>query len=200
MAGDILVSGGKVTDDQGNPTALTIGATVTIEGTGNTLKTPHDALYRYAPEMQSNGTLVAADAADTGVPRWSLADAATQRVKWTWEIPVGWDSIAVRFGWCNESSNSGNVVFQFSYRHIYLGETNLNSGSVTTIAIPAAAALSQYVFNYFTGSATASVATPSGGFGDKPFMQCAITRLGSDGSDTLSGAAAVFVATATRVT
>lgn len=195
MGGDLVLSGGAiVVDDQGNYTGLE------IRGTGNILKTPHDALYAYAADMQSNGTLVPESAQDVGVPRWSLADAATQRVKWLWAIPVGWSSIAVRFGWDNESAASGNVVFQFAYRQIYLGETDVDGGAVTTVAIPAITALAQNRFLYSTPTEIANISTPNGGLGDKPFIQCSLARLGADGNDTLAGAAAVFVATATRVT
>lgn len=193
MAGDLDISSGVLVDDQGSFTGLE------IRGTGNIVKTPHDALYAFAPDFSSNGTEVPESAQDVGVHRWSLADAATQRVKWTWAVPVGWSTIAVRFGWCNESAASGNVVFQLAYRQIFLGETDIDAGAVTTVAIPAITAAGQFAFNYSTPAATAAIATPSGGFGDKPFIQCALSRLGADGNDTLAGAVAVFVTTATRV-
>jgi hypothetical protein len=201
VAGDLLVSGGTLVDEQGRASGLIIrGGSLTLEGTGNTVFTGHDALYAWPNDMQSNGTLVPASATDAGLPRWSLADAATQRVKWTWAIPVGWNSIAVRWGWDNESAGAGNVKFQFSYRHIYaFQELDVNAGSVTDITIPAITALGQYDSAYSTPTETAAIATPSGGLGDKPFMQCSLTRLGSDGTDNLGGAAAVYVATATRV-
>jgi hypothetical protein len=193
MGSDLVSSGGILVDDQGNFTSLQ------IRGTGNTVLTPHDALYAYAPDMRSNGTDVPESAQDVGVPRWSLADAATQRVKWLWAIPVGWSGVAVRFGWGNESANSGNVVWQFSYRLIYLGEGDIDAGATTDIAVGAITALGQYDFNYSTPASLANISTASGGLGDKPFMQCSLSRLGGDAADTLSGAVAVFVTTATRV-
>jgi hypothetical protein len=200
VAGDLLVSGGTLVDEQGSAAGLTIrGGNLAVEGTGNTVLTPHDALYAWPTDMQSNGTLVPASAADTSLPRWSLADAATQRVKWAWAIPVGWNSLTVRFGWDNESTNAGDVKFQFAYRHIYaFQEGDVNAGAVTTIAIPAITALGQYDSAYSLPTELAGITTPNGFLGDKPFMQCALTRLGSDGTDNLVGAVAVYVATATR--
>lgn len=193
MAGDLLVSAGVLVDDQGSYTGLE------LRGTGNTLRTPHDALYAFAADFSSSGTEVPESAQDVGVHRWSLADAATQRVKWSWAIPVGWNNVAVRWGWDNESAGAGNVVFQFAYKLLNLGEGDIDAGAVTTIAVPAVAAAGQFDLNYSTPTETANIAVPAGGLGDKPFMQCALSRLGSDGNDTLAGAVAVFVTTATRV-
>jgi hypothetical protein len=155
-----------------------------------------DPLYKYAAEMKSNGTDVPESAQDAGITRWSLADAATQRVKWTWAIPNGWDGIAVRWGWDNEGAGAGNVNFTFAYRFIFFGEGDVDAGAMTSIVVPPIAAAGQFDFNYALPAETANIATPAGAFGDKPTMVCSLSRDGA--ADTLNNAIAIQFATATR--
>lgn len=155
-----------------------------------------DPLYAYHNDMVSNGTDVPESAQDVGIPRWSLADAATQRVKWVWAIPNSWDGIAVRWAWDNETAGVGNVNFTFSYRFIYFGEGDVDAGAMTNIVVPPIAAAGQFDFNYALPTETSNIATPSGGFGDKPTMVCVLSRDGT--ADTLNAAIAIQFATATR--
>lgn len=157
-----------------------------------------EPLYAYRQDMVSNGTDVPESAQDVGISRWSLADAATQRVKWTWAIPNAWDALTIRYLWDNESAGAGNVVWQFSYRFLYFGEGDVDAGAMTNIAVGALAASGQFDLNYALPASLENIATPSGAFGDKPTMVCSLSRLGSDGADTLAGAVAVGMATATR--
>lgn len=203
MARELVISGDNtISTDLGVPTgALKLGGSLELVGTGNVITTPHDALYAYPTDMLSNGTLVPESAQDVGVPRWSLADAATQRVKWSWAIPVGWNTIAIRWGYDNEVGGAGNIVWQLSYQQVVFGTANIDVGAVTDIAVgPIAASAVQYTFNYALPTSTASIAVPAGGLGDKPVIMCSLSRLGADGADTLAGAAAVTLATATRIT
>jgi len=172
--------------------------TVSLAGpaTGSTL-TGHDALYVYPADMQHNGTLISGSGADTGLPRITLADAATQRVKWVWAIPVRWAAIAVRWSAIPEVGTGGNVKWQFAYKLIHLGEGNVD-GAVTTVSIAAQDATGAADWKYLTPSEVASIDTPAGFFGDAPFMLCSLSRLGADGTDTLAGGVSVGVATATR--
>lgn len=171
--------------------------TVSLRGpvTGSKLSY-HDALYAFPANMQHNGTLISGSAADTGCPRITLADAATQRVKFMWEVPVDNDALAIRWAWTNESASSGNVKFQFAYKLIYIGEGNVD-GAVTTITVPAIAAAGQFDFNYSLPTETASIATPDV-FG-KPFLLGSLSRLGADATDTLAAGISIIAVTATRV-
>ncbi len=171
--------------------------TVALRGpaTGSTLS-DHDSLYAYAAEMVHNGTLTSNAGADVGMPRITLADAATQRMKWTWAIPVRWDAIRVNFGMTNETAGAGNVRWQFAYKMIYLGEGNID-GAVTATINATLTAGGQFDHTYHEMSA--SILTPVGAFGDAPFMMCALSRIGADGADTLAGAASVHVITCTRI-
>lgn len=162
------------------------------------IRTAHDALYAYPTAMETNGTRVSEAATAAGVPRVTLADAATQRVKWVWQIPVGWDKATVRFGTINEGPGTGDVVWQFDYKQIRLGEATPN-GAVTTVPVGALTAGSVGRWEYNTPSALVGIATPSGFFSDKPLLLCSLARLGSDGSDTLTNGISVAVATLTRV-
>lgn len=165
------------------------------------LLSAHDARYAWANDMQSNGTLVPESAQDVGLPRWSLANAATQRVKWMWEIPAEWDSVAIRFGWNKEAAGSGNVVFQYAYQLVYpFASTDIDAGAVTTIAIPAIA-VSGTTFGivYQIPTEISAIATADGAFGSKPFIMSSLSRLGADAADTYTGAIAVSLATMTRV-
>lgn len=175
--------------------------TVTLVGpaTGSNL-TGHDALYAYPSDMQTNGTVVTENAADTGLPRITLADAATQRVKWVWAIPVRWDAVAIRFAAIPEVATGGNVVFQFAYRLVTLGSGSVQGAVTNTIAVAAAAmGVVQFNWNYLLPAELSNIAMTPGGFGDSPFLHCSLARLGANGSDTLAGGCSIGVVTATRV-
>lgn len=200
MSRDLVVSEGYITTDLGAPTTpMILRTSLELQGTGSVITTPHDALYAFHNDMVSSGTDVPESAQDLGLPRWSLPDAATNRVKWVWAIPVGWNTIAVRWGWDNESASAGNVTWQLSYRQIVLGEGDVDAGVMTDIAVGPLAATGQFDFNYATPASTAAIAVPAGGLGDKPTVQFSLSRLGADGADTLAAAVGVLLATATRV-
>jgi hypothetical protein len=200
-AGDITVSGAL---NVGGPTGVRMsyqaGAfdSLVLDGV---LLTAADNDYIWAGDMQSNGTLVTGNGTDTIVPRWSLADAATQRVKWVSAIPAEWDTVAIRWGWDKEVAASGNVVWQFSYQLVDLfSGTNVNAGAVTNIAVGAIAVpASQFAFKYEVPVATEAISVPDGTFGSKPWMMCSLSRLGSDGADTYAGAVGVIGAAVARM-
>lgn len=156
----------------------------------------HEALYSYPDTMQHNGTLLANAAADTGVPRITLADAATQRVKWVWAIPWNWNVGAFRWASTNEAASSGLVRWQFAYKMIYLGEGNVD-GAVTTIAIADRSSGGQFDNTYNTPSETAAIPLPKGALGDSAFMLCSLSRLGA--ADAHSGGVSVMNASLTLV-
>lgn len=176
-----------------------IPAGVVGPATGSTISS-HDALYAYPADMQTNGTLITANGTDTNLPRITLADAATQRVKWVWAIPARWSAFALRFGWVNEVATAGNVKFQVTYDNIHLGEGDVTGAVTATISFAARAAGGQFDHNYETSiTELATIPVVLGGFGDSPFMQFSLSRLGADGTDTLAGGASISVCTATRV-
>jgi Major tropism determinant N-terminal domain len=160
------------------------------------LLTNHDAQYKYPAEMQHNGTLISGSGADTGMPRITLADGATQRMKWMWEIPVGWEAIRVNMGVINENVATGNVRWQLTYKLIYLGEGNVD-GAVTGTVLATLSSGGQFDWTYH--QVAASIATPPGAFGDAPLMLCSLSRLGTDGADTLVGGISVGAVTCTRI-
>lgn len=173
--------------------------TVALRGGANgSTFTDHDPLYAYPADMQHNGTLISGSAADTGLPRITLANATTQRVKWVWAIPIRWAAIAVRWGVIPEVGTGGNVKWQFAYKLIYLGEGNVD-GAVTTVSLAALDASGAADWKYQTPSEISSIDTPAGAFADNPFMMCSLSRLGADAADTLAGDISVGVVTATRV-
>lgn len=172
--------------------------TVALRGsaTGSTL-TDHDALYAYPSDWQLGGgaTLVGNGGADTGLPRVTLADAATQRIKWVWAIPARWDAIRVNAGLINENVATGNVRWQLSYRQILLGEGDVD-GAVTSILVTLSSG-GQFDWTYH--QLAASITTPTGAFADKPFVLFSLARLGGDGADTLAGGISVGAVTCTRI-
>jgi hypothetical protein len=209
------LSADTLVDRDGNIAGLKVGSPFTIGGvqltaavgTVNTLTfsgallSGHDALYAYAVDMQHNGTLVPESAQDVGFPRISLADAATQRVKWAWAIPAAWNSVAVRFGWCKEAAGSGNVKWQFAYRLVYpfTGE-DVDASAVTTVDLGAIAVSgTTFGLQYEIPAAIQALATADGAFGSKPFLLCSLSRLGADGTDNYAAAVAVLLATCTRI-
>jgi len=171
--------------------------TVLLKGsaTGG-LTTGHDALYAYPADMQHTGTLIPGTGAATGLPRITLADAATQRCKWVWAIPVEWDAIRINMGVINENVGTGNVRWEFAYKFIVLGEGNVDGAVTATITITLSSG-GQFDWTYHEIDPSELIVL--GGFGDSPFMMCSLTRLGSDGADTLAGGISVGVVTCTRV-
>lgn len=215
MADDLVVSEGVLQSDGPNGiTGIKFGSgtsavSVTLQpGTINSListgqlMSVHDAIYAFAYDMQGTGTLTAETAQDVGLPRWPMAATGTSRVKWVWEVPAEWDSVAVRFGWDKEAAGSGNVVWQFSYRLIYpFVNADVDATATTDVAIGATAvSATTFGFQYEIPSSTAALAVADGVFGSKPFMQCALSRLGDDVGDTYASAVAVSLATMTRIT
>jgi hypothetical protein len=160
------------------------------------LLTFHDALYAYPSDMQHNGTLISGSGAATGLPRITLADAVTQRVKWVWAIPVAWDAFRMNVAVINENVGTGNVRWQFDYKYIVLGEGNVDGAVTATITVTLSSG-SQFDWTYHQIDASELVTL--GAFDDAPFMMCSLARLGGDGADTLAGGISVGVVAATRV-
>jgi len=173
--------------------------TVTLRGpaTGSTLS-DHDALYAYPKnwELSAGATVVDVTATDTGLPRVTLPDAATNRVKWVWAIPVRWDAVRINAAVINENVGTGNVRWQFTYKLIALGEGNVD-GAVTGTVLVTLSSGGQFDWTYH--QIAASILTPVGVLGDAQFMMCSLSRLGADGADTLAGGISLGVTTATRV-
>lgn len=156
--------------------------------------TTHDALYRWTADFEHNGTPIPMSATNPGVPRIGLA--AGQRVKAVYEIPPGWETVAFRWGWTNESAGAGNVTWSLHYRLVRIGlETDLNTGAVTTIAVPAITAPGQFVLTYSNPALTAAIDLLPG---SAPFGQFLLATLERTGG-TLVGQAGVMVNTVTRV-
>lgn len=170
---------------------------VTVRGpaTGSILSGV-DSIVTQPAEMTTSGSAVSVSGTDTGMPRITLADAVTQRVKWLWTIPPGWDAVAVQFVAINEAAGTGNVKYQFAYKLIYIGEGNVD-GAVTTVSMAALASTGQFDFNYLIPSEIQAIATPDV-FG-KPQMLCSLSRLGADAADTLAGGVSIALAIGARV-
>lgn len=155
--------------------------------------TPHDALYSYPASWQTNGTPVASAGDDDTLPRVTLD--VGQRIKFVWAIPVGWDAVAVRWASIREIATTGTVAWQLAYKLIYLTTNDVDAAG-TDIAVPAGSVGGQFAFAYNTPAETAAIATPTGVFSDKPFMEVSLSRTGG----TLgAGGISVPLVTATRV-
>jgi len=160
------------------------------------LLTFHDALYAYPADMQHNGTLITGAGTNTVLPRITLADAVTSRVKWVWAIPVGWDAFRINFGIINENVGTGNCRWQLDHKFIVLGEGNVD-GAVTNTATVTLSSGGQFDWTYH--ELVASQVVTLGGFGDAPFALFSLARLGADGADSLAGGISIGVVAATRV-
>lgn len=133
------------------------------------------------------GTIVVS----SGCPVMQLADAATTDVYVTIELEEWWlvGSINIPFEWANLHSATGNVRFRFQIREYDIASELLSEGDTVmdrtvTLASPAANG----------GTTTGVIAGVSFGFPFIPspgplasFYVLQITRLGSDGADTLAG-------------
>lgn len=203
LTDSLVLDGATLTTDSVilDAATLTAPAGHVINANGVFLST-HDALYILAPNMESDGTYIPAGAADAHFARWSLADGATQRVKFMFPVQLGWESAAFKWGWSGEAAVAGNVKWELAYRQIYpLLAPDLNDSTFTTIDIPAIAAGSQHQMVYSFPTETQSIATPSDGFlGSKPWMMCSLKRTGGAGTDNYAGAVSVNSVTLTRIT
>lgn len=162
------------------------------------VNTDHDALYFYPPDMESSGTYVDNAATNTGIAYWSLPDAATNRVKWTAPIPVGWDLTTVRFSFSNLGVATGNFKFQFHYAFRVLGSPSI-APAVTTIDIAPIATGNQNAHTYALPNELVEIPIVDGILGDKPYMDCVLERLGGSVEDTATTACAITSTTMTRV-
>lgn len=196
MSRDLVLSSGALVDEDGILQPLTVQS-ITAR---STVLSGHDALYSWPQDWATDGTPALGGAADTGLPRVNLGDAATSRVKWQWAIPVGWNSIAIRLGWTKEGAGNGNVRFQLAYRAFTLVEAGTVDSAVdNSIAFTLAAPTTQFAWTYSTPTEIASIATPTGPvFADAPLMMFSLSRLGADGADTQVGAISPALVTATR--
>ena len=127
----------------------------------------------------------------SGCPVMQLADAATTDVYITIELEEWWlvGSINIPFEWTNLHSATGNVRFRFQIREYDIASELLSQGDTVldrtvTEAAPAANG----------GTTTGVIAAVGFGFPFIPdpgplasFYVLQITRLGSDGADTLAG-------------
>lgn len=156
----------------------------------------HQAMYLWPATLQHNGTLVGAEATDTGMPRITLADAATQRVKGIFPLQPGWDRVAIRWGTVNEGAGTGLVRWQLAYKFIDLNETNVN-GAVTTITPADQASGAINAWTYVAPTETSLITVPDGVIGGKPLMMVSLSRLGA--ADAHSGAVSVATVTATLI-
>ena len=126
-----------------------------------------------------------------GCPVMQLADAATTDVYVTIELEEWWlvHSINIPFEWANLHSATGNVRFRYQIREYDIATETLSQGATVldrtvTEASPAANG----------GTTTSVIASEDAGFTFQPdpgilasFYVLQITRLGSDGADTLAG-------------
>jgi hypothetical protein len=148
--------------------------------------------------MQHNGTLITANGTDANLPRITLADAVTQRVKWVWAIPPRWSAIALRFAHINEVATAGNIRFQLDFKNIHLGNGDVTGAVDFTFAFTVTA-LGQFDWGYGLSPATLeTIPITLGGLGDAPFMLFSLSRIGGAGADTLAGGVSIGVVTATR--
>jgi hypothetical protein len=158
----------------------------------------HDALYAYAHDM-GGGALLAENAQDVGWPRRTLAMDAVDRVKGVWAIPVGWNTVAFRFGWSPAVATAGNVKFALEYTLFFpFAANDVDLAPVTTISIPAINSpgiANRFVYQIPTE--TDDIVIGEGAFGSKPFMMWSLERDGI--TDTLAGGVDIEVATLSRI-
>ena len=168
---------------------------VTVRGPASgSILSGTDSLVFQPSDMQHNGTLISGATTGATMPRITLADAATQGVKWVGTIPPGWDAVAIQFVAINEAAGVANINYQFEYKLEYIGEGNVD-GAVTTITPAAVTSAGQFDFNYVILSELQSIATPDV-FG-KPQMMCRLSRLGA--TDPHTGGLSIALAIMVRV-
>lgn len=157
----------------------------------------HDALYAFAPDTVG-GTLVDEAAQDVGFPRRGLAADVVSRIKGVFPIPVGWNTVAFRFGWSpTVATNNFKFGLEYALYYPFAGQ-NVDTLAVTTISIPSIVeATGANIFRYQVPTETAAIATADGAFGSKPFMVWSLERDGV--TDTNTGLAEIEGCTLSRI-
>lgn len=177
--------------------------TVTLKGsaTGSYFSN-HDPLYAWAHDIHG-GTLLGDTGGPTSLARREMTAAGTTTCETTLPVGADWRAVAMRWGWCKEATGTGNVIFQVRYGLWYpLLGTSATALSLTTVAIPAAAAPANPAgaSRYELPTETSALATPVDGFiGTSPILSVSVDRLGDDVGDTYAGSIGLVVITFTRV-
>lgn len=119
----------------------------------------------------------------SGFPRWTLPDAASTSVFINFGVPSWWTNLRIGFDLVNDAAGTGNVTFQYILKGCPAGTavasaTTFYNQTVTTPA-PLAGVHSTLLV-------AEDIPVTHGPFGTLFSFQ--LTRLGSDGGDTLAGA------------
>lgn len=125
-----------------------------------------------------------------GTPYWSCADGADQSVIGGWRIPPGWASAVLALRWANLGAGSGDVRWNVT-RDVNGDGDAINSGH-TAVAVTVAAQAQNVVEE--STLVTAFAVTPG------KTLSFVLTRLGSDGADTLGNAAGIVSVDLLRAT
>lgn len=179
--------------------AITItGHDLTITGISNGLRTDHDALYKWAPDMGAGAGAPVYTPATW--PRWVLGKGDSVTV--VQEFPTTWTGSAgsadgrgfiARMPYSKEAVGAGNVHLTLGYRIVNLvggdflaAKTVFDKGA---IAVPGA--VGQFVYEDDL-SGPAPIPLPGGAFfGDAPQIGFEITRV-NDAADTYAGGLGVY--------
>lgn len=195
MAVGLRTSSGRIIEDTGgSPESLTITGNLTVGGTLTTTGgIAQEQISFTAGEMAQSGLTTVLT---SGVPRITLADAATNSVYVNISPPNWWLGFNIIAAVVNDHSAGGNVRIQARVRETDYATETVSTGalildSTTTQAAPSAnGGLSFFVV-------TTGITRTPGVFGSLYSVE--FTRLGSDGADTLAGPYAIAGLTVGRV-
>lgn len=178
---------------------------LTVDGFLAGIRTEHDALYKWAPDMRN---AAGATEVTTDAPRWTFPAAGTSTVTFLQEFPTTWTSDPTvgeddqgfigRMPWSKEAVGAGNVVWRFSYRFVNIVGGNFLGAKTDLVHAPIAVPGTVGEMTYTTDMANNVPILPGFFFGDAPQLVCAVSRLGDDAGDTYLGAAALYGFTFTR--
>lgn len=194
MAVSLEASQGKILLATGEePSTLTMTGDLTVTGAIHADGGLHEEQISFTTgELSTTAALVTT----SGVPRFTLPDAASTSVFFNLAPPNWWDGFNVLLSWVNDHTATGNVRYTIQCRETDYATQAVSAGALiidTTATIASPSANGGLTFLVLSTGVTRA----PGAFGS--LYSFTFTRLGADGADTLAGPVAVAGFTIGRV-
>ena len=193
MAEEVWLSGGTLVSGGGAPLSslripeITVTGQATLEG-----GVAQEQISFTTGELSTTAAL----ATGSGVPRFTLPDAATTSVFFNFAPPNWWDGFNILASWVNDHTATGNVRYTIQCRETDYATQAISAGALIVDTTATSASPSANGGLTFLVLSSGVTRTP-GAFGS--LYSFTFTRLGADGADTLAGPVAVAGFTIGRV-
>lgn len=185
---------------------VTVTGDITISGTGNVLRTPHDARwFRPGTDILRDDAeptyadLVTSSSTDNAPPYFAFDGAAVERIKWVWTPDEAWidDAYSLRVLWLNPTGAGGNVRWRHKVYAHYLN--NSPTGALTTVGDQTFTAPSILGLASAYNELATAIPIVRGALGEAPTFVMVVDRFATDAADTLAGDAGIEGVSVTRI-